>query len=159
MQRDYYRDFGAQVSEFPMNIRTAQAARDAGDLIVFGAPNAARGGSHLAGSSPGAADMIRQGLCDVLASDYYYPAMLLAVAKLLADSVAPLHELWRLISTNPARASKLTDRGAIAVGLRADLVLVNWPAGEAPAIERTWVAGRQAYSATPARQELAPALA
>lgn len=150
VQRDHYRDLGARVSEFPMNVRTAQAARDAGDLIVFGAPNAARGGSHL-GSSPNAADMIRRGLCDVLASDYYYPAMLLAVARLGADGVAPLHELWRLISTNAAEASGLNDRGAIAIGLRADLVLVNWPGGETPVVERTWVAGREAYSATAAQ--------
>jgi alpha-D-ribose 1-methylphosphonate 5-triphosphate diphosphatase len=149
VQRDYYRNLGARVSEFPMNVRTAQAARDAGDLIVFGAPNAARGGSHL-GSSPNAAEMIRQGLCDVLASDYYYPAMLLAVARLRADGVAPLHELWRLISTNAARASNLSDRGTITIGLKADLVLVNWPDGEAPAVERTWVGGREAYSATAA---------
>ena len=154
-QRDYYRNLGARVSEFPMNVRTAQSARDASDLIVFGAPNAARGGSHLAGSSPGAADMIRRGLCDVLASDYYYPAMLLAVARLLADGVGPLHELWRLVSTNAARASGLNDRGAIQIGLRADLVLVNWPDGDAPAVARTWVAGREAYSATPAQHALA----
>ena len=148
--RDYYRGIGARVSEFPMNARTARAARDGGDFIVFGAPNAARGGSHL-GSSPNAAEMIRQGLCDVLASDYYYPAMLLAVARLRADGVAQLHELWPLISTNAAKASGLSDRGAIAIGLRADLVLVNWPEGEAPAVQRTWVGGRQAYCATAAQ--------
>jgi alpha-D-ribose 1-methylphosphonate 5-triphosphate diphosphatase len=144
--RDYYRGLGARVSEFPMNVRVARAARDAGDLIVFGAPNAARGGSHL-GSSPNAAQMIRDGLCDVLASDYYYPAMLLAMARLRADGVAPLHELWRLVSANAARASGLDDRGTIGIGKRADLVLIDWPEGEVPAVQRTWVGGREAYSA------------
>jgi alpha-D-ribose 1-methylphosphonate 5-triphosphate diphosphatase len=77
--RDFYRACGAGITEFPMNRRVARAARDAGDAIVFGAPNAARGGSHLASNA--AADMIREGLCDILASDYYYPAMLLGLAR------------------------------------------------------------------------------
>ncbi|MBW9055546.1 alpha-D-ribose 1-methylphosphonate 5-triphosphate diphosphatase [Rhizobium mesosinicum] len=146
--RDFFRQRGARICEFPMNRRVARAARDAGDFIVFGAPNATRGGSHLA--SIGAADMIREGLCDILASDYYYPAMLLGLARLKADGVAPLHALWPLVSGNPARASGLTDRGVIEVGKRADLVLVDWPEGAAPAVRRTWVAGREAYRAAPA---------
>ncbi|XAZ21432.1 alpha-D-ribose 1-methylphosphonate 5-triphosphate diphosphatase [Sinorhizobium sp. B11] len=146
--RDFFRLRGARICEFPMNRRVARAARDAGDFIVFGAPNATRGGSHLA--SIGAADMIREGLCDILASDYYYPAMLLGLARLKADGVAPLHALWPLVSGNPAQASGLADRGVIEIGKRADLVLVDWPEGGAPAVRRTWVGGREAYRAAPA---------
>ncbi len=143
--RAYYRSLGATVAEFPMHERVFLAARDAGDPIVLGAPNAMRGGSHL--GSPGAADMVARGLCDILASDYYYPAMLGAVARLHADRVAPLPALWNLVSRNPARAMGLTDRGRIAPGLRADLLLIDWPEGHAPAPRRTWVAGRAGYSA------------
>ncbi|GAA3107653.1 alpha-D-ribose 1-methylphosphonate 5-triphosphate diphosphatase [Rhizobium viscosum] len=146
--RDFFRQRGARICEFPMNRRVARAARDAGDFIVFGAPNATRGGSHLA--SIGAADMIREGLCDILASDYYYPAMLLGLARLKADGVAPLHALWPLVSGNPAQASGLADRGIIEIGKRADLVLVDWPEGGTPAVRRTWVGGREAYRAAPA---------
>jgi alpha-D-ribose 1-methylphosphonate 5-triphosphate diphosphatase len=143
--RDYYRALGATVAEFPMHDRVFQAARDAGDAIVLGAPNAMRGGSHL--GSPGAADMVARGLCDILASDYYYPAMLGAVARLLADGVADLPALWKLVAQNPARALGLTDRGRIGPGLRADLVLLDWPAGGTPAPIRTWVSGRGGYRA------------
>jgi alpha-D-ribose 1-methylphosphonate 5-triphosphate diphosphatase len=143
--RDFYRARGARICEFPMNRRVARAARDAGDFIVFGAPNATRGGSHLA--SIGAADMIREGLCDILASDYYYPAMLLGLARLKADGVGSLQDLWPLVSGNPARASGLEDRGTIKVGSRADLILVEWPEGDVPVVRRTWVAGREAYRA------------
>lgn len=143
--RDYYRGIGAGITEFPMNLRVAEAARAAGDRIVFGAPNAARGGSHL--GSPGAADMVRRGLCDILASDYYYPAMLAAVARLLADGAGPLHALWKLVSANPAAASGLTDRGEIAPGKRADLLLLDWPEGESPAPLLTLSAGRVAHAA------------
>jgi alpha-D-ribose 1-methylphosphonate 5-triphosphate diphosphatase len=143
--RGFYRDHGARISEFPMNLPTAQAARDAGDWIIFGAPNAARGGSHL--GSPGAADMIRLGLCDILASDYYYPAMLAAIARLQADGVGNVPDLWRLVADTPAKALNLHDRGRIAPGMRADLVLIDWPEGGTPAPRATWVAGKPAYRA------------
>ncbi len=141
--RAYYRGLGSRVAEFPMHERVCLAARDAGDMIVLGAPNAMRGGSHL--GSPGAADMIKRGLCDILASDYYYPAMLGAVFRLLADGVAPLPTLWKLVSQNAAAAMGLSDRGRVAPGLRADLVLLDAPEGHTPAPLRTWVAGRRGY--------------
>jgi alpha-D-ribose 1-methylphosphonate 5-triphosphate diphosphatase len=143
--RDVYRGHGARIAEFPMNPTVTRAAREAGDWIVFGAPNAARGGSHL--GSPGAADMVAAGLCDILASDYYYPAMLSAVARLLIDGIAPLETLWKLVAANPAAAMGLTDRGEIAPGRRADLVLIDWPEGEPPAVRLCLSAGRSAYAA------------
>ncbi|MBI1171927.1 alpha-D-ribose 1-methylphosphonate 5-triphosphate diphosphatase [bacterium] len=143
--REYYHGLGSRLCEFPMNLTAALAAREKGDWIIFGAPNAARGGSHL--GSPGAAEMIGRGLCDILASDYFYPAMLTAVARLRADSGASLPDLWKLVSTHPARASGLADRGEIAAGRRADLVLIDWPEGGTPAPRLTLVAGRTAYSA------------
>lgn len=154
--RDWYRAMGATVAEFPMHERVFLAARAAGDPIVLGAPNAMRGGSHL--GSPGAADMIARGLCDILASDYFYPAMLGAMVRLHADRVAPLPALWQLVSRNPARAMGLTDRGQIAPGQRADLLLLDWPEGQAPAPLRTWVAGRGGYSALPFVPQPEPAL-
>jgi alpha-D-ribose 1-methylphosphonate 5-triphosphate diphosphatase len=154
--RAYYRGLGATVAEFPMHERVFLAARNAGDFIVLGAPNAMRGGSHL--GSPGAAEMIARGLCDILASDYFYPAMLGAMVRLHADRIAPLPALWSLVSLNPARAMGLTDRGRIATGQRADLVLLDWPEGHAPAPLRTWVAGRGGYSALSAHVLPEPAL-
>jgi N-acetylglucosamine-6-phosphate deacetylase len=46
----------------------------------------------------------------------------------------------RMASTYPAAFMRLTDRGRIAPGLRADLVLL----GEALEVRATWVGGRQA---------------
>ena len=146
--RTWFRDLGAHVAEFPMVMEAAEAARKHGDTIIFGAPNAARGGSHI--GSLGAGDMVEAGLCDALASDYFYPAMLAAVARLDADRRADRLRLWSLVSSGPARAMNLSDRGEIAVGKRADLVLVDWPDGHPPAICGTWVAGRPAYRGLPA---------
>ncbi|MEL6887723.1 MAG: alpha-D-ribose 1-methylphosphonate 5-triphosphate diphosphatase [Pseudomonadota bacterium] len=145
--RAFYHGLGATTSEFPMSMGPVEAARKNGDMIVFGAPNAVRGGSHI--GSLGAADMVEAGFCDMLASDYYYPAMLAAIDRLDREKRADRTALWSLISSGPARAMGLTDRGEIRVGKRADLVLVDWPAGHTPAIQGTWVAGRCAYRAQP----------
>lgn len=145
--RAFYRERGARVSEFPMCLEAAEAARANGDFIAFGAPNATRGGSHI--GSLGAGDMVEAGLCDALASDYFYPAMLAAVDRLDQEKRADRLALWRLISSGPARAMQLEDRGEIAAGKRADLVLVDWPETRAPAVLRSYCAGRLAYLGTP----------
>jgi alpha-D-ribose 1-methylphosphonate 5-triphosphate diphosphatase len=91
--------------------------------------------------------MVTAGLCDILASDYYYPAMLAAVARLRADGIGALAEMWKLVSANPAAALGLQDRGEIAPGRRADLVLLDWPDGHPPVVRSCFVAGRAAYGA------------
>ena len=121
--RKAFRAQGVGIAEFPVNEQTAREAADGGDAIVFGAPNVVRGGSHTGWTK--AADMIEKGLCSVLASDYYYPAPILAAFRLAADSVLPLADAWDLISTAPARAAGLSDRGVLAKGHRADLILVD----------------------------------
>ncbi|MEO0862427.1 MAG: alpha-D-ribose 1-methylphosphonate 5-triphosphate diphosphatase [Pseudomonadota bacterium] len=145
--RRFYHGIGATTSEFPMTMGPVEQARTEGDMIIFGAPNAVRGGSHI--GSLGAGDMVEAGLCDALASDYFYPAMLAAIDRLDREKRADRLALWSLISGGPARAMGLTDRGDITVGKRADLVLVDWPKGHTPAIQGTWVAGRPAYRGTP----------
>lgn len=144
--RDFFRTLGVTISEFPMRAPVARSARQAGDAIVFGAPNVVRGGSHI--GSPSAADMVEDGLCDILASDYFYPALLAAVARLDREKRAPLPKLWSLVSQRPAMASGLGDRGEVAVGRRADLVVVDWPQGATPAVKLTLSGGRIAYHAT-----------
>ncbi|MEP6841827.1 MAG: alpha-D-ribose 1-methylphosphonate 5-triphosphate diphosphatase [Bradyrhizobium sp.] len=121
--RKGFRSQGVGIAEFPVNEETAREAASAGDFIVFGAPNVVRGGSHTGWTR--ASDMIAKGLCSVLASDYYYPAPLLAAFRLAADGVLPLAGAWQLISSAPAQAAGLTDRGTLAAGRRADILLVD----------------------------------
>ena len=127
--RSLYRSLGALISEFPEIVPVAREAAAAGEDVVFGAPNVLRGGSHA--GCPGAADMVREGFCTVLASDYYYPALLLAPFQLAEQGILRLEEAWPLVSENPARAAGLTDRGALAEGQRADILLVD-PSGPVP---------------------------
>jgi alpha-D-ribose 1-methylphosphonate 5-triphosphate diphosphatase len=121
--RKAFREQGVAIAEFPVNEATAREAAAAGDFIVFGAPNVVRGGSHTGWTR--ASDMIAKGLCSVLASDYYYPAPLLAAFRLAADGVLPLAQAWQLIAAAPAEAAGLADRGKLAEGHRADIILVD----------------------------------
>jgi alpha-D-ribose 1-methylphosphonate 5-triphosphate diphosphatase len=138
--REAFRAMGVRIAEFPINEETARAAAAAGDAIVFGAPNVVRGGSHTGWTK--AADMIEKGLCSVLASDYYYPAPLLAAFRLDADGVLPLAQAWDLISAAPARAAGLADRGILAKGFRADIILVEDDVPLRPRIVAVIAAGR-----------------
>ncbi|WP_428492267.1 alpha-D-ribose 1-methylphosphonate 5-triphosphate diphosphatase [Rhodopila sp.] len=138
--RSGFREHGARICEFPMAEDVGRAAVEAGDFVVMGCPNVVRGGSHLGWAS--AARLAEAGVCTVLTSDYYYPAMTRA-AFILADRGAlDLARAWGLISENPARAAGLTDRGTIAAGKRADLVLADPATSRAVA---TIVGGRIAH--------------
>jgi alpha-D-ribose 1-methylphosphonate 5-triphosphate diphosphatase len=138
--RKSFREQGVSIAEFPVDEETARAAASAGDFIVFGAPNVVRGGSHTGWTK--ASDMIAKGLCSVLASDYYYPAQLLAAFRLVADGVLPLAEAWSLISAAPARAANLDDRGVLAEGRRADILVVDDKVPLRPRIVAVVAAGR-----------------
>jgi alpha-D-ribose 1-methylphosphonate 5-triphosphate diphosphatase len=144
-QRGWYRTLGCRLAEFPTTIETAQAASAAGDDIVLGAPNVVRGGSHTGWID--ATEMVGRGCCSVLASDYYYPAPLLAAFALAARGVVPLERAWLLVSETPAAAAGLGDRGRIAVGRRADLIVVEAPAQDKPRVVATIVAGRVVHLA------------
>jgi alpha-D-ribose 1-methylphosphonate 5-triphosphate diphosphatase len=121
--RAAFRARGARICEFPMAEEVGEDARAAGDWVVMGCPNVVRGGSHLGWAS--AARLVEAGICSVLSSDYFYPAMLRAALILAGRGVLDLPRAWALISANPAAAAGFTDRGSITEGARADLVLVD----------------------------------
>jgi len=147
-QRRWYRSMGCRLAEFPTTVETAQEAAGGGDHVVLGAPNVVRGGSHIGWID--AKDMIARGLCSILASDYYYPAPLIAAFRLAADGVTTIERAWSLVSEIPAAATDLTDRGIIAAKRRADLILVDATAGR-PRVVATIVAGRVVYLTEAAR--------
>lgn len=114
---------GVTISEFPVTLTAAEYARQQGMHTIMGAPNAYRGESNTGNLS--AMDAIRSGVVDILATDYYPAAMLHTAFKLAHGGIMPLHEAMKLIAENPAAAVGLHDRGRIAIGLKADLVLVE----------------------------------
>ena len=142
-----FHEMGASIGEFPVTREAAEAHRDLGAPVVLGSPNVVRGGSHSGRLS--AAELIADGLCDALASDYHYPAMKQAVFRLVDEGVASLAQAWALVSSGPAGILGLTDRGEVAEGLRADLVILNKDTRQ---IEATLVGGNITYMSGGAAQ-------
>ena len=132
-RRRWFRALGCRLAEFPTTVETAEDAASHGDDVVLGAPNVVRGGSHTGWID--ATEMIARGLCSVLASDYYYPAPLLAAFTLVKRDVLPFAQAWALVSQTPANAVELNDRGQIAPGRRADLIIVDASAVGQPRVE------------------------
>ena len=114
---------GADIAEFPETQEAAEAARAAGSHVVLGAPNLVRGGSHKGNVS--ALDLVAMGLCDALASDYHYPSPRRAALMLARSGLMDLADAWGLVSSGPAAVLGLSDRGALAPGMRADLVVLD----------------------------------
>ncbi|MDO9054352.1 MAG: alpha-D-ribose 1-methylphosphonate 5-triphosphate diphosphatase [Gallionella sp.] len=131
-------DLGVRISEFPINLETAQAARAAGLATLFGAPNILRGKSQS--GSMRALDAIIEGVADCLCGDYSPAALLPAIMQLPKLAGIQLHQAVALVSANPARAAGLNDRGTIAVGKRADLIAVR-NLGGLPQAARVWSEG------------------
>ncbi|HBM3128770.1 TPA: alpha-D-ribose 1-methylphosphonate 5-triphosphate diphosphatase [Klebsiella michiganensis] len=138
------RQLGSVIAEFPTTIAAAQASRQHGMNILMGAPNIVRGGSHS--GNVAAHHLAASGLLDILSSDYY-PASLLDAAFRIADdegNAFTLAQAIRLVSKNPAQALGLHDRGAIAEGKRADLVLARRH-GEHIHIDHVWRQGKRVF--------------
>jgi len=133
---------GVTISEFPVTIEAAQYAREQGMHTIMGAPNGYRGESNTGNLS--ALDAIKAGVVDILASDYHPAAMLQAAFKFANNGIMPLHESIKLVAENPAAAVELHDRGRIAVGLNADLVLVE-EAADHPRVRATLRKGHPIY--------------
>ncbi|MBT9382354.1 alpha-D-ribose 1-methylphosphonate 5-triphosphate diphosphatase [Pseudooceanicola sp. CBS1P-1] len=142
--RETFSMIGAKICEFPTARPAAALAHAVGDPILMGAPNVVRGGSQSGNIA--AAELIRAGLCDALVSDYHYPALAAAAFRLADDGLLPLARAWEMISTRPAQILSLTDRGHIAPGLRADLVILD---AATRRIEATISAGRIAHMTGP----------
>jgi alpha-D-ribose 1-methylphosphonate 5-triphosphate diphosphatase len=128
------------ISEFPTSLDAARAARQRGMHVICGAPNLVRGRSHSGNVS--ASSLVRQGLCDILSSDYY-PASLLQATFMLSHSFnVPLPLAVAKVTDTPARVLRLADRGRIEEGKRADLIRVR-ETRRGPVVVSVWRAGRQ----------------
>jgi alpha-D-ribose 1-methylphosphonate 5-triphosphate diphosphatase len=129
---------GVALCEFPTTLSAAQAARRHGIATIMGAPNVVRGGSHSGNVS--ALELAQENLLDILSSDYVPSSLMIAAFDLVRKAGWSLPRAISTVSSAPAHAAGLTDRGAIAVGLRADFVRVA-TAGDLPVPRATYRAG------------------
>jgi len=129
------------VAEFPTTIEAARGLHQAGIGILMGAPNVVRGGSHSGNIA--AIDLAREGLLDILSSDYIPSSLLMGALQLSRDVPGiDLAAAVRTVTKAPADAVGLTDRGDIAVGQRADIIRVH-EAGNVPVVRSVWREGQR----------------
>jgi alpha-D-ribose 1-methylphosphonate 5-triphosphate diphosphatase len=115
---------GVNIAEFPMTLEMSHRFRENNVHVLMGAPNAVRGGSHVAAVS--ARDAIVAGAVDVLCSDYHYPSLFRAPFLLSELGFVEFPRAWDLVSANAAAATGLQGRkGRIEPGMDADLLLVS----------------------------------
>ena len=140
----------ASISEFPISLDVAREARARGLHTVAGAPNVMLGHSHSGNLS--AREAVEAGAIDVLCSDYYPAALLVAVFTLRDECGLDIARAFALVSVNPAKAAGIADEvGSLAVGKRADVLLVHEIAcGEAgtrtmPVVTRAFVGGHSVF--------------
>lgn len=133
---------GISISEFPTTLEAARHAAENGMTVLMGSPNVVRGGSHSGNIS--ALDVAKAGYLKGLSSDYVPASLLHAAFVLHVDADMPLHEAVALITSHPARAVGMDDRGALAHGLRADIVRVALRDG-LPVVREVWQLGRRVF--------------
>lgn len=116
---------GSVIAEFPTTEDAARASHAHGLQVLMGAPNIVRGGSHS--GNVAAKHLASLGLLDILSSDYYPASLMDSVFRIAMDdnNAFSLSQAVALVTRNPASALGLSDRGIIAEGKRADLVLAR----------------------------------
>jgi len=129
---------GIGISEFPVTMDAALAAKAAGMQVIAGAPNIVRGGSHS--GNVAASALLDNGAVDAFASDYV-PNSLVEAAFQCAQRIG-LPQAVSLVTDRPARLAGLDDRGRLEPGQLADLVRVRLHEG-LPVVRQVWRAGER----------------
>ena len=131
--------FGVSIAEFPTTQAAAAEASRSGMKILMGAPNVVRGQSHSGNLA--AKDLAHNGLLNLLSSDYV-PSSLLHAPFVLAmeEEAMSLPDAVRLVTSNPAGVTGLSDRGEIRQGLNADLIRVRYQ-DNVPYVRSVWRQG------------------
>jgi alpha-D-ribose 1-methylphosphonate 5-triphosphate diphosphatase len=132
---------GMTIAEFPTTRAAARAARRNKLDVLVGGPNLVLGGSHSGNIA--ALDLVRDGLAQIVSSDYVPASMVQAPFVVARDRLGfDLPAAVRMVSRNPARAVGLQDRGEIGKGLRADLVRIR-EVESMPLVRTVWRAGQR----------------
>jgi alpha-D-ribose 1-methylphosphonate 5-triphosphate diphosphatase len=131
---------GIRISEFPVSLAAATAAKKAGMQVIAGAPNIVRGGSHS--GNVNAVDLLRAGAVDAFASDYVPPSLIEAAFQCAREERISLPSAVAMVSDHPAAMSNLPDRGRLEHGMRADMVRVHLH-GTLPIVRQVWRTGER----------------
>ena len=135
---------GFSIFEMPVNVETARRAKDLGLFCYMGAPNVFRGRSYVGNLS--AMHVAELGLLQGLCSDYYPPSLVQAVFQLARRRTLSLPAAVALVTSAPALAVGLGERGDLRPGSLADAIVVGERLG-LPVVTHTIVCGKLVYNA------------
>ena len=131
---------GVDISEFPVSLETAKAAKAYGFYTVAGSANILSGCSHAGNMS--AAEAVLEDCADILCSDYYPSAILHSIFLMHMKYGVPLPHMVNKATLNPAKAlNSDSDYGSIEIGKKADLLIVEVLDGY-PVITHAFVDGK-----------------
>lgn len=116
-------DLGVQISEFPLDLEVAKYAVSKGIATGMGAPNIVRGGSQSGNIA--AIELVKEGVCKYLCSDYHPTSMLQAVYRMNKDANLDIAKGFSMVTSTPASYANLEDRGVIEEGKRADIIVID----------------------------------
>lgn len=138
------KELGMVIAEFPTTVEAAKRSHELGLKVMMGAPNVIRGGSHS--GNVAAHELASLGVLDILSSDYYPVSLLDAVFTLVNDERNHLDmaQAVQMATLNPAQALGLNDRGVIAEGKRADLLLAH-RIDDHQLVSRVWREGKKVF--------------
>jgi alpha-D-ribose 1-methylphosphonate 5-triphosphate diphosphatase len=131
---------GIRISEFPVTMEAAKAAKRAGMRVIAGAPNIVRGGSHS--GNVAARDLLAAGAVDAFASDYVPTSLVEAAFRCARSEQVSLPAAVAMVSDHPAQMAGLPDRGRLQAGMRADLVRIRVH-DDLPVVRQVWRAGER----------------
>lgn len=140
---DFVETIGASISEFPISLEIAKEATRRNLWTVAGAPNLLQGKSH-SGNLSAQEGVLNQAI-SIISSDYYPSAMLVSLFDMHEKHGVPLHEMFKMVTINPAKAVGIDHRvGTIAQGKSADLLVIE-KKNSYPAIKIAMVDGRMVF--------------
>jgi len=137
---DLVKNFGVNISEFPITLEVAKFAKSKGMFTIAGAPNILQGGSHSGNLS--AIEAINEDTIDILCSDYYPAALLHSIFIMHEKHDQDLGKMFNLVTINPAKAVNMDKQiGSIKEGKRADLIIIEKIDNNYPVITSVFVDG------------------
>lgn len=128
---------GVKLAEFPTTLEAAKASNKNGLMVIMGAPNLLRGKSHSGNLS--AIDLVEEKTLSILSSDYMPSSLLLGAIKLGIISEDMCYGI-ATVTSNPAKAMGLKDRGVLEIGKRADLLRFCLYKNK-PILKQSWLRG------------------
>jgi alpha-D-ribose 1-methylphosphonate 5-triphosphate diphosphatase len=129
---------GITISEFPVTLTAAKAAKAAGMRVIAGAPNIVRGGSHSGNVS--VSDLLHAHAVDAFASDYVPPSLVEAAFLCAREGRMSLPAAIAMVTDMPAGMVGLAERGRLALWCRADVARVRVHE-TLPVVRQVWCGG------------------